>query len=55
MRKESPEARSMSGGKKNSIRNIAARAGSQMFSLATRELRSYVTVVLARPCVMTAL
>ncbi len=35
-RKESLEAGSMSGGNKNSIRNITARAGWIMMSLATR-------------------
>ena len=35
-RKESPEAGSMSGGKKNIIRNITAREGWIMMSLATR-------------------
>ena len=54
-RKESPGAGSMSSGNKNSIRNITARAGWQMMSLATRELGPSVTATLARPCVMTAL
>ncbi len=35
-RKESPEAGSMSGGNKNSIRNITASADWQIMSLATR-------------------
>ena len=35
-RKESPKAGSMSGGNKNSIRNITAREGWIMMSLATR-------------------
>ncbi len=54
-RKESPEAGSMSSGNKNSIRNITARAGWQMMSLATRDLGPSVTATLARPCVVTAL
>ena len=54
-RKESPEAGLMSSGNKNNIRNITARAGWQIMSLATRDLRLSVIATLARPCVMTAL
>ncbi len=36
VRKESPEARLMSGGNKNSIKNITAKAGCIMMSLAIR-------------------
>ncbi len=54
-RKESPEVGSMSGGNKNSIRNITARAGWQIMSLATKELGPLVIETLVRPCVVTAL
>ncbi len=54
-RKESLEAGSMSGGKKNSIRYITARAGWQIMSLATRELGTSVIATFVRPCDSTTL
>ncbi len=53
--RESPEAGLMSGSNKNSIRNITAREGCQMMSLATRAIGPSVIATIARPCVMTAL
>ncbi len=55
VRKESPEAGSMSGDNKNSIINITVRAGWIMMSLDTRGRGPSVIVTLAGSCAMNAL